>query len=378
MCANDYLVRFPAKAQNIDATNNNSLLVEQLTINNNNFVFQPADKIRLNYYENNLLLYYTVIDYETNDYRFFYRINAAGNWIATGREHSINLTNLQPGEYRIQLKALGKTGDEKLNELSIIIDPPFWKTTWFLLALALCMLTALYFLYRQRIKKIQQRANIDKLLAQTEMKALHAQMNPHFIFNSLNSIREMILINDNRNASHFLSKFAQLIRITLDQSGRHFISLRNTIDYLQRYVDMEQIRNNHFTCSIVVQDELDPDEILLPPMLIQPFIENAIWHGSADADKMINIQVLFKKLGQQLVCIVEDDGIGIEKSLSNKGSDPSHNPVGIGNIKNRIALLNEKYNLQSSLAITDKSLEGTGSTGTSVTLSLPLEISGYE
>ena len=144
----------------------------------------------------------------------------------------------------------------------------------------------IYLAYRYRIKQIRQKANIDKLLAQTEMKALHAQMNPHFISNSLNSIREMILNNENRQASHFLTKFAHLIRVTLDQSTQSFISLRNTIDYLQRYVEMEQIRNNVFTSRIISDDQLDVDEVVLPPMLIQPFVENSIWHGMAGLKKI--------------------------------------------------------------------------------------------
>jgi LytS/YehU family sensor histidine kinase len=132
---------------------------------------------------------------------------------------------------------------------------------------------ALFYLHRQRIKSIQQKANLDNLVAQTEMKALHAQMNPHFIFNCLNSIREMILNNETRNASHYLSKFAQLIRITLNHSSKPFISLQNTIDYLQRYLEMELIRTNQFIYKMEVDQHLHPEDIMLPPMLIQPFIE---------------------------------------------------------------------------------------------------------
>ena len=177
---------------------------------------------------------------------------------------------------------------------------------------------------------MRQKANIDKLLAQTEMKALHSQMNPHFIFNSLNSIREMILNNENKEASHYLSKFAQLIRMTLDQSGQSFISLRNTIDYLQRYIEMEKIRNGHFTWSMNVDKRLDMDETVLPPMLIQPFIENAIWHGVTGNRKNINIQINFKKENDHLVCTIDDNGIGIEQSIKNKNNNDSlHNPFGI-------------------------------------------------
>ncbi|HSN61708.1 MAG TPA: histidine kinase, partial [Ferruginibacter sp.] len=209
----------------------------------------------------------------------------------------------------------------------------------------------------------------------TEMKALHAQMNPHFIFNSLNSIREMILNNENNEASHFLGKFAQLIRLTLDQSGKAFISLRHTIDYLTRYMEMEQIRNEQFTCRILADDELDIDETFLPPMLIQPFIENSLWHGTKADDKKININIDFKKVNKEVLCLIEDNGVGIEASLKQKQQTGSkHISVGITNIKNRIQLLNEKYNLQFLLSIEDKkNLAGFTTGGTLVTLRLPIK-----
>ncbi|MBK6633806.1 MAG: hypothetical protein IPG38_05385 [Chitinophagaceae bacterium] len=164
--------------------------------------------------------------------------------------------------------------------------------------------------------------------------------------------------------------------MTLNHSGQSFISLRNTMEYLHRYVEMEQVRNADFTCRILADDELDPDETILPPMLIQPFIENAIWHGTSGNKKNININVDFKKVNDQLVCIIDDNGIGINQSLELKSTNAGgHQPVGISNIQNRIHLLNEKYNLHSSITVEDKlNLPGYGETGTIVTLRLPLEI----
>jgi sensor histidine kinase YesM len=205
------------------------------------------------------------------------------------------------------------------------------------------------------------------------MKALHAQMNPHFIFNSLNSIREMILNKETQEASHFLGNFAHLIRITLDQSRQSFISLRNTMDYLERYIAMEKIRNTDFHFRMEVDESLDPDETILPPLLIQPFIENAIWHGMNGEDKEIHILVQFKKTDAQLICIIEDDGIGFEQAMKNKHGRPGHESVSIVNIRKRIELLNQKHDLHSNISITDKNTEGNG-TGTLVRMTLPLDI----
>lgn len=332
--------------------------------------------MNLKYNENNLLIHYSIINFEKNNYQFSYKLNNEEDWVNLGQQRSINLTNLQPGKYSIQLKATGTNGDEKIKEFALFIHPPFWKSTWFLLTCGLLLTGILFYLYKNRIKQVRKKANIDNLLAQTEMKALHSQMNPHFVFNSLNSIREMILNNENKEASHYLSKFARLIRITLEQSGQSFISLRNTIDYLHRYLEMEKIRNNDFTYSLTTDTLMDMDETVLPPMLIQPFIENAIWHGVTANRKNINIRVNFRKENEQLVCNVEDDGIGINKSLSNKMSNEStHTSVGIANVQDHIRLLNEKYNLQCSILIKDKQdIAGPGVSGTLVTLRLPYKL----
>jgi LytS/YehU family sensor histidine kinase len=240
----------------------------------------------------------------------------------------------------------------------------------------LALAGAVVYFTRKRINVVRGEAHLKQKLAETEMMALRAQMNPHFIFNSLNSIREMILNNENQEASHFLSKFAHLIRITLDQSGQSFISLRNTIDYLHRYVEMEQVRNAEFTCRILAEDELDLDDTELPPMLIQPFVENAIWHGVTSKEKNIDISIDFRKEKHQLACVIADNGIGINASLRNKinGHD-LHHSVGIENIHHRIRLLNEKYNLRSSISIQDKQdIPTENGPGTIVTIRIPLEI----
>jgi ligand-binding sensor domain-containing protein/two-component sensor histidine kinase len=369
----DYLAEFPLALQT-NPSLNNRILIQELIVNNKNSFHHPADTVRLSYNENNLSLLFNIINFESpGSYRFEYRLNNADSWTVLASQRSINLNQLQPGKYITWIKAIDKFGEETTKEFTIIIKPPFWKTTWFLAGIGLLIAAIIWLIYKYRITQIRQRANLDKQLAQTEMKALHSQMNPHFVFNSLNSIREMILNNENKEASHYLSKFARLIRITLEQSGQSFISLRNTIDYLHRYMEMEKIRNTHFTYTLNADESLDLDETVLPPMLIQPFIENAIWHGVTATRKNINIRVSFGKEKEQLVCTVEDDGTGINQSLKNKTANESqHQSVGISNVENHIRLLNEKYNLRCSVTIKDKQdIPGSAGPGTLVTLHLP-------
>lgn len=338
----------------------------------------PDQKIILPYSKNNVELTLNAINFtDPEENRFAYRFLSEKNenWNELNTKNVVVLSKLPPGSHRIEVKlfSVNNRWPPQTQTIHLQINPPFWRSPYFLFFAIAAFLTVVVLIYRRRVNQINRQANIDKQLTQTEMKALHAQMNPHFIFNCLNSIREMILNNENEQASLYLSKFARLIRITLNHSSKQFVSLTDTVDYLERYIEMESIRNNQFTYKIDVAKDLNIHAIMVPPMLIQPFIENAIWHGSAQK-KNINIQISFKHQGDQLICIVEDDGIGIEESLKRK-NDITHEPsVGIDNIKQRIELLNEKYNLQSSIQIEDKlTLSQAHESGTIVTLHLPIK-----
>ncbi len=349
--------------------------IQRVEINNTHSITPESEKIILKPSEKNLAIHFTVIDFEGGrNYNFAYKINDAENWTNIGSQRSINLSDLSSGKYSISLKAVAKFSSDQESKLIIIIEPPIWKSPIFIVVLALLLLLLFWLFYKNRVTTIREKANLDKQLAETEMKSLHAQMNPHFIFNSLNSIREMILNNETKEASHYLTKFAHLVRITLNQSIQPFVSLRNASDYINRYIEMEKIRNPNFKTTITIDPELEIDEVHLPPMLIQPFIENAIWHGISSVHKNIHIKISFSCEEKMLVCTIEDDGIGILQSLKSKPtSDISHKSVGIQNVKNRIKLLDKKYDLKSLIHIIDKQEIDEG-TGTIVTIRLPLEI----
>ena len=371
----DNLVVFSALPQS-KKISGNKLLVQELSIGNSNTRFHPSDSIQLRYDENNLSLQTAIIDFEsTNNYTLEYKLNNTPDWTSLGNQRSIYLNGLQPGNFLLQLRTTDKSGVQHLKELHIFISPPFWKTRWFLFTSIAALLIVFFILFRKRISTIRREANINKQLAEFEMKALHAQMNPHFIFNSLNSIKEMILEDQKHNASRYLSKFAQLIRMSLDQSRQTFISLQQTIEHLEYYLEMEQVRFADFNYHIEVQENLHPHEIKMAPMLIQPIVENAIWHGLLNIQGPKNLFLRFYAKNKYLFCVIEDNGIGINASLKNKSnSRTTHRSLGIENIRQRIAVLNEKYHIQYQLEIKDKQEWGnTHETGTIVFLRLPLE-----
>lgn len=374
LCCNEYIARF-RHSPPVVKDRSSDLLIEEVNVNNEVFYYYPEDKISVRHDRNNLVITCSVVDFDQGNYRLSWRLNNS-NWNTQGSQRTINLNNLPPDNYKLEIKVSGKPGVEKLRTFYFSINPPFWKTAWFIGLALLLIGSVVYYLYRRRIHYIRQRAEVDKQLSQTEMKALQAQMNPHFIFNSLNSIREMILNNENKDASHYLSKFAHLIRITLDQSTQPMVSLRNTADYLGRYLEMEHIRNSQLSYDVKVDEHLDADETVVPPMLIQPFIENALWHGVSAGNKSIHIKVNFAKQDETLVCTIDDNGIGINQSIKSKNENTiRHKPLGIENIKNRIALLNEKYSLYARVDIKDKKdIPGCDGSGTRVTLYLPIEM----
>lgn len=221
--------------------------------------------------------------------------------------------------------------------------------------------------------KQKELAGINEQLAEARLSALQAQMNPHFIFNALNSIKRMILDADNEKASRYLSKFALMIRMTLEHSRKMFVTLDENVEYLRAYLDMEKLRfDDTFSYSIITDDELDTSETVLPPMMIQPLVENAIWHGLMQAEKNKKIRIEFTQIQNKLACIIEDNGIGICHSQKLKEKQrPLHRSVGLENVQKRIKIMNEKYDTACTMEIIDLHQENNGNgTGTRVVLKM--------
>lgn len=218
--------------------------------------------------------------------------------------------------------------------------------------------------------KEQEISSINEQLAEAKLAALQAQMNPHFVFNALNSIKRMILDGDNDKASRYLSKFALMIRMTLNHSKEAFVTLAENIEYLSTYLSMEQHRfDDSFNWNISVADDIDTEETHIPSLMIQPLAENAIWHGLLHSDREKKLSVFFTRHDGKITCIIEDNGIGIRKSEKMRAQNKNnHRSLGLDNLRNRIKILNEKYGTECSLLITDLSDLQQNESGTRVTL----------
>ena len=220
----------------------------------------------------------------------------------------------------------------------------------------------------------QHLQDLKQQVVQTRQLALRAQMNPHFIFNCLNSINGFILKNDSITASTYLIKFSKLIRLILEHSNEKSISLQSELDALKLYIEMESLRfEKKFSYSIEVDDSISVDSVQVPPLLLQPFVENSIWHGLLHKDSEGQLRVRITQNDSLLECVIEDNGVGRQQSGEQKSKISTHKKsLGIKLTKERLALLNGYGNAESFLKVIDlENADGT-SAGTKVIISIPL------
>jgi tetratricopeptide (TPR) repeat protein len=222
--------------------------------------------------------------------------------------------------------------------------------------------------YRKRNAEAQkQEAVFNAKVSNTELKALRAQMNPHFIFNALNSINDFISKNDAVSASHYLTKFAKIMRQTLENSTQSEISLAEDLRILELYLQIETMRlKNKFTYSISVDEAIDVENTLIPPLILQPFIENSIWHGISKKETNGHIQISIKKETNMLVCIVDDNGIG--RNMDSQLQNAEKKSLGSNITKSRIDIINKKKNTNGTVTLIDKK------EGFCVEVRLPLQL----
>lgn len=229
----------------------------------------------------------------------------------------IHINKLPPGTY--QLNFIQKTDGRLLRKVTIVSTPYWYQSAWFKTLLGLLIAGLLIMAYRFRVKQIRKQEQLkleyENKMLHLEMQNLRSQMNPHFIFNSLNSINSFIVENKTHLASDYLTKFSRLIRLILDNSKTESISLEKELETLKLYLLMESIRfENKFDYTIHTEPGMDEQSIKVPPMIIQPYVENAIWHGLLHKNEKGKVEVSIKKIDNALQIIIEDDGIGKSKA----------------------------------------------------------------
>lgn len=300
------------------------------------------------------------------------------DWVYTSRQLA-QYTTLPPGNYTFRVEAVNKDGvwSESPASLKFTINPPFWQTNWFRLVLVLStiLLTAIiwYLTYLRIKRKSQKREAYNRKLAQVELQALRAQMNPHFLFNTLSSIQHFITLNRNEDAINYLSKFAKLMRVILDNSKSPEIPLKDELSALRIYLELESLRfKDKFDFSIEVDENLDVNYDQIPPLLIQPYVENAIMHGIMHLDKKGMIKVRIEHQGNFMKVLVEDNGVGRERSKELE-KHKMHQSRGMSITKDRLEIINSSRKSSLNLKITDLKDDKAKALGTRVEIFIPLE-----
>ncbi len=327
----------------------------------------PYDKndISISFSGADLTGYYPLFEYQVND----------GVWLKT-EKNNIEL-RLASGKYNILIRGMKRDGSPSLQSaaISIYIKTPFWKNGFFWAILVLSLFFISIFVLQTRNKQ-KQKAAVEKVitekkLTELEMQALKAQINPHFVFNCLNSIKGFIFDNDFKQADKYLDKFSELMRSTIDNSDASIISLQSEISYLDNYLQLEKLRfEDKFNYSIIVNAGVDTQKIFVPAMLLQPYVENAIRHGMRFLEnKKGQINITAKTENGYLVCEIDDNGIGRAKAAELKSEmHIEYQSKGMSISKRRAEL----YNIEQ--AVVDKIDENGNATGTTIIVKIPLNL----
>lgn len=357
--------------------------ITNVTINHDDSTFRLGFPLKKLKHTQNSLVFDFVAPYVYNGNKVKYRYRLQGadkNWIETGHLNTVRFTSLQPGNYSFSVAATlnGKDWFETATPFHFTISPPFWNSWWFRTLMVVLLLAMVVLFIKQRIQKVKANAAIQQQVAELEVKALRSQMNPHFIFNVMNSIQQFTLQNDVDNANRYISKFSKLLRKVLHSSQQNYISLEEELEQLELYLDIEKVRlGEDFIYTIQVDEEADgdADAINIPSMLVQPFVENAIKHGLTLKEGIKNLDLHFQLLEEDVLRVVIcDNGIGFSKAGELKLQSDRllpYNSKGIKLVNERITLLQGSgKNLQ--LNIEDLKKSGGISAGTKVTLLIPI------
>jgi tetratricopeptide (TPR) repeat protein len=225
----------------------------------------------------------------------------------------------------------------------------------------------------QKLESEKTKAELQRQATELEMQALRAQMNPHFIFNSLNSINRFILQNNKAQASEYLTKFSKLVRLILQNSQAALIPLETELESLQLYLELESVRfDHHFEFKIKVEEDLDVSSIKVPPLIIQPYAENAIWHGLMHKEEKGHLEIELYQQDDMLRCKINDDGIGRKKATELKDRSGKHKSMGMKITESRIAMMQKMNGECKSVEIRDLVDAEGNSAGTEVVVKIPV------
>lgn len=366
----------------LEIKNPDSLIIEKplpLPFYINNIQYGNIDTAQINslslpYKQNRFIVKFSAISFNAaSDLKYYYRFYGSDTaWKETESKELI-FENLAPDEYVLELKA-AIVSDQRVSDtliLKVTIEKPWWQNNWFRVLAFILTFSGIYSFLKWRInlnrKRDAEKASYKLQLAELEQKALRSQMNPHFIFNCLTSIQQLIVFNKNDQANDYLIQFANLIRATLDISSNPFITIVEEKEYLTKYLKLEQLRlPEQFSYNFEIDASIDENKISIPSMILQPILENSIRHGLKNlADKKGLVTISMKNENDYINCIVSDNGVGGNYNASNRH--------GIKNILQRLNTFNKNMQVENIFSIENIKDTQNNNNGTIVKLKLPIK-----
>ncbi|RYF87348.1 MAG: hypothetical protein EON98_00770 [Chitinophagaceae bacterium] len=336
-----------------------------------------SGQIELPYNKNTIRFEFASLYYGTGNYRVKCQLNGFDKtWVPADADLSKTYQNLAPGKYQFQISVMDEkgVGVGHTQSFLIVIKPPFWQRWWAIVLAALLVASGIYFLVKRRVNGVRKKAALQQQMTELEAKALRAQMNPHFIFNSLNAIQELVVTRDVDAAYDYLSKFSKLLRHVLNHSEKSLIPLVDELNMLTLYLELESLRfRRSFHYQVHVAEDIDTELVLIPPLLLQPFIENALWHGLMLKEGEKQVQISISQQNKTLTCEITDNGIGRKKASEIKSQKlgTSHfESMGLKLSQHRIELLSSNGK-EGHVKIEDL-YENDRAAGTRVKIMLPL------
>lgn len=334
------------------------------------------DRVEIAYNEDLISFGFAALSFtNSGDNQYEYQLQGYDeNWINSGKRRVAYYGHLSPGSYTFRVRATSHDGVLSATEkaIKVIVRPPYWQTWWFRALLGLGAIALIGLMLWIRTKALAR--SYKHKMVDLELKALRSQMNPHFIFNSLNSIQYFVLKNEPKAAYTYLTKFSSLMRMILNNSVVKHISIQAELEWLETYLDLEKLRlENELDYKLNTDENLDIENTMIPSMLIQPYVENAIVHGLLPKEENRSLSVSFTKKNQQVVCVIEDNGIGRAQSMEiNLKRTKKHKSQGIKLTSERLEILTQDLKFKPELIITDLFDDEGNATGTRITIEIPI------
>lgn len=350
------------------------LRLNEVYVNQN--LYSVSESLQLSHDQDDLLIHFLGIGFR-HERALLYRYQLAGqddDSVYT-TDRVARYTNLSPGDYTFYLAVCNGDGVWSKTEqmLKLSIDAHFKDELWFrvLMVIACVLILVMICLLVINNQRRHERSKRNRMIA--EQKALLAQMNPHFMFNSLNAIQLFVARNQKGEANLYLSRFSKLMRLVLTFSGKRWVTLEEELESLRLYLQLEKLRfEDQIEYSIYIDPALDMQEILIPPMLLQPLLENAIWHGLTPKNTPGKLSLKLEADGEFLCCTVQDDGVGRAAAMViNQKRSEGYQASGLANIRDRLRLVFAKHREAVFMTVEDL-IEDDRPAGTRVSLRLPL------